>query len=79
MLYHRGMRTKTSLRRCARTLALIKGVQLVGSVSPGKVSRRRRNQWGSEGERQRKGDHHQRGAKHYYHLALLSKVPLLTL
>jgi pimeloyl-ACP methyl ester carboxylesterase len=34
----------------ARTLALIKGVQLVGSVSPGKVSRRRRNQWGSEAE-----------------------------
>ena len=34
----------------ASTLALIKGVQLVGSVSPGKVSRRRRNQWGSEAE-----------------------------
>ncbi|WP_342129022.1 alpha/beta hydrolase [Hydrogenophaga sp. OTU3427] len=31
----------------ARTLALIKGVQLVGSVSPGKVSRRRRHQWPS--------------------------------
>ncbi len=31
----------------ARTLALIKGVQLVGSVSPGKVSRRRRQQWPS--------------------------------
>lgn len=31
----------------ARTLALIKGTQLVGSVSPGKVSRRRRNQWDS--------------------------------
>jgi len=31
----------------ARTVALMKGVQLVGSVSPGKVSRRRRNQWAS--------------------------------
>lgn len=31
----------------ARTLALIKGTQLVGSVSPGKISRRRRNQWPS--------------------------------
>jgi pimeloyl-ACP methyl ester carboxylesterase len=31
----------------ARTVALMKGVQLVGSVSPGKVSRRRRNQWPS--------------------------------
>lgn len=31
----------------ARTLALIKGAQLVGSVSPGKISRRRRHQWPS--------------------------------
>ncbi len=29
----------------ARTLELIKRTQLVGSVSPGKISRRRRNQW----------------------------------
>ncbi|MFP5460003.1 MAG: alpha/beta fold hydrolase [Gammaproteobacteria bacterium] len=31
----------------ARTLALIKQTQVVGSVSPGRVSRRRRNQWPS--------------------------------
>lgn len=34
----------------ARTVALMKGVQLVGSVSPGKVSRRRRHQWPSAEE-----------------------------
>jgi pimeloyl-ACP methyl ester carboxylesterase len=32
----------------ARTLELVKRTQLVGSVSPGKVSRRRRNTWPSE-------------------------------
>jgi pimeloyl-ACP methyl ester carboxylesterase len=32
----------------ARTLELVKRTQLVGSVSPGKVSRRRRNSWPSE-------------------------------
>ncbi|MEY4979041.1 MAG: hypothetical protein RLZZ352_1311 [Pseudomonadota bacterium] len=32
----------------ARTLELVKRTQLVGSVSPGKVSRRRRNSWPNE-------------------------------
>jgi pimeloyl-ACP methyl ester carboxylesterase len=34
----------------ARTLELVKRTQLVGSVSPGKVSRRRRNHWPSEAD-----------------------------
>lgn len=32
----------------ARTLALMKHTQVVGSVSPGRISRKRRNQWPSE-------------------------------
>ena len=34
----------------ASTLGALKSTQLVGSVSPGAVSRRRRNSWGSEAE-----------------------------
>jgi pimeloyl-ACP methyl ester carboxylesterase len=34
----------------ARTLELVKRTQLVGAVSPGKVSRRRRNSWPSEAD-----------------------------
>jgi len=34
----------------ARTLELVKRTQLVGAISPGKVSRRRRNTWPSEAD-----------------------------